>query len=152
MGSHTPIELTLAVEGAFKGDPSAEIVFVDNASYWEHDDGREATWEGSAGACGTFDADPTGVRALYSLYRSDDGTLESNRCAGSVIVEDVLPEDEAFVSEAIAEAEARFGPPRLPTPAPDDSDSNQLILVAAIAGVALVALAAGGAVAIARRR
>jgi hypothetical protein len=93
---YTPVEFTLAVEGAFKGDVADEITFVDEYTYYESP-GGDKNWIGSSGACGTFDADPTGVRGLYSVFEGDDGRLGVGMCSGSVTVED-MPSEEGSAS------------------------------------------------------
>jgi hypothetical protein len=79
-----PIELTLSVERILKGSASETIRFVESTSYAPAE-GATHQWAGGSGACGTFDADPTGVRALYALRHTPEGTLAAGRCSGTYL-------------------------------------------------------------------
>lgn len=72
-----PIRVMLRVEQRFKGSTPAEIVVIDHASL--HELPGQSGWAGGAGACGSFDADPTGMYAVMGLTRNADGTYQAGR-------------------------------------------------------------------------
>lgn len=72
----TPITLTWRVDDVLKGELRPSDRIVDAASLVERDGQRE--WHGSGGACGAFNADPTGVYAILGLYRAPDSTLQTS--------------------------------------------------------------------------
>ena len=75
------IRVEMAVQRVWKGQVAGEIItMVDSASlgppYPGHD---EYEWIGASGACGAFDADPTGLYAIMGLSQRDDGTFGPSR-------------------------------------------------------------------------
>lgn len=76
--SYLPVVVTMRVERVFKGVPAATIEIVDRASLNAHGPGAGATWSGSGGSCGAFNADPTGSYALLGLSREEDGRYRSS--------------------------------------------------------------------------
>ena len=75
------IRVEMAVQRVWKGQIAEEVItMLDSASlgppYPGHD---EYEWVGASGACGAFDADPTGFYAIMGLSQRDDGTFGSSR-------------------------------------------------------------------------
>jgi hypothetical protein len=75
MGELQAVELDLRPERAFKGSLPADLVVIDSGSYFP----RSGDWHGGAGACGSFDADPSGLYLIAGLTRAQDGTYRMNR-------------------------------------------------------------------------
>jgi hypothetical protein len=72
------VRITLHVEASFRGNAGpGTIEFYDTASVFRTGQGPSG-WHGSSGACGAFNADPTGRYVLLGLYRAEDGTLRSH--------------------------------------------------------------------------
>ena len=72
-GPYAPIVVTMSVDEVFKGSAPRELMVADGAS-------RAAdAWVGASGACGAFDADPTGMYAILGLRRDVDGYLHAHR-------------------------------------------------------------------------
>lgn len=75
------IRVEMAVQRVWKGQIAEEVItMLDSASlgppYPGHD---EYEWIGASGACGAFDADPTGFYAIMGLAHGSDDTLSSSR-------------------------------------------------------------------------
>jgi hypothetical protein len=77
-GAFIPVQVSMNVERAFKGDISGQLQFVDRSSLIDTPSGTNA-WAGGSGACGVFDADPTGMYAILGLTLGEDGVYQSNR-------------------------------------------------------------------------
>ncbi|MCI0777819.1 MAG: hypothetical protein J4N95_06540 [Chloroflexi bacterium] len=75
-----PIRVFMSVDRVYKGPPGLnEISFVDAASLNSTRQSEfDYTWSGSAGACGAFNAAPTGIYALMGLRSDEEGTYRSN--------------------------------------------------------------------------
>ena len=69
-GPYAAIRLGMTVERVYKGtvDPTIEM-FAGNTLLV----GATYQWVGTSGACGAFDADPTGQYAILGLYLDDFG-------------------------------------------------------------------------------
>jgi hypothetical protein len=82
-GEFVPIRVTMTVERVFKGDAMPTIAIIDHGSLIDYPvQGTGATrivWGGAGGACGSFDADPTGRYAIMGLRRPPNGTYGANR-------------------------------------------------------------------------
>ncbi len=79
--AYIPIRVDMTVERVLKGNvASSTIAIIDRRTlgppYPGHD---EYEWIGASGACGAFDADPTGFYAIMGLSQNDDGTFGSSR-------------------------------------------------------------------------
>lgn len=68
------IRLSIAVEDVLKGEAGGNLAAVDTASL--HKDTGQ--WLGSSGACGAFNADPTGLYVFLGLRRAEDGSLRTS--------------------------------------------------------------------------
>jgi hypothetical protein len=75
MGELQAVEVEINVERVFKGPLPADLVIVDTGSYFP----RAAGWYGGSGACGSFDADPSGLYVVAGLTWAEDGTYRMNR-------------------------------------------------------------------------
>jgi hypothetical protein len=75
MGELHAVAIDLQVDRVFKGTLPAGFEVIDNGSYMPGADG----WFGGLGACGSFDADPTGSYVIAGLSRAEDGTYQMNR-------------------------------------------------------------------------
>ena len=74
---YVPVKVEMAVQRVFKGEVvGTTISLVDPVSLSAHD---EDAWIGASGACGAFDADPTGRYAIMGLSRNEDGTYRPHR-------------------------------------------------------------------------
>ena len=78
-GAHVkPIRVDLAVEERLKGEAPSRFSFVDTGSLTNVPAGQEPMWSGSSGACGAFNADPTGMYVFMGFSRDETGTRRSN--------------------------------------------------------------------------
>ena len=88
------IRVTMTVERRLKGRAPAVITIVDQASLFRipAEAGRpeQTFWAGGAGACGSFDEDPSGKYAVMGLWRNPDGTYRPNRIIRSTSVTSTL--------------------------------------------------------------
>ncbi len=141
-GFQPPLELTLSVEGVYKGNARETLHFLDSGSYREVS-GGPARWAGSAGACGTFNFDPRGIRALYSLY-DNDGSLRSSLCSGSVVPDPTDPNSDP--GPALFRAQQVLGAPVDPSGAGSDS-TNWRLVVGLVSAAGLAVLVTGSLIA-----
>ena len=75
-----PIRLAIQVDRMLKGPPADVLYAYDVASLIRHDQGPIAgKWAGAGGACGALDHDPAGKYVVLGLWRSEDGSLVTNR-------------------------------------------------------------------------
>lgn len=73
------IRVDLRVEDVVKGEAADTISFLDSGSLMNiPPDERGYVWAGSSGACGAFNADPTGHYVFMGLHRDEDGNLRSS--------------------------------------------------------------------------
>jgi hypothetical protein len=153
------IELTVEVERVLKGAPPASLTFVDRATFTYRPDPADPAeqidlWAGSGGACGTFNADPTGARALYSLSSLPDGELEAGMCSGTYLgpPQGVPGGVTTLLDDVIALAEAALGVDKLPDTGAGPSPSGGPALPVLALAVSGAALAAAGGLLVVRRR
>ena len=156
---YLPIELTVDVERVLKGEPPALLTFVDRATFTYRPDPADPTqqldhWVGSGGACGTFDVDPTGVRALYALSSRSDGVLAAGMCSGTYLRAELgVPGGVTTpLDDVIALAEAALGVQRLPDTGAGPAPSGGVALPVLALAVSGAALAAAGGLLVVRRR
>ena len=155
--SFLTIKLTVDVERVLKGEPPAPLTFVERASFSYRPDPADPAqqldqWAGSSGSCGTFDADPTGVRALYSLYSLPDGELEAGLCSGTYLGPGVPAGVTTPLDDVIALAEAALGVNQLPATGAGPSPSGGVALPVLALAVSGAALAAAGGLLLVRRK
>jgi hypothetical protein len=132
-----PIELTLDVERVLKGSPPDPLTISEPRSYSEFPTGPQ--WAGSAGACGTFDADPTGVRAVYFLRGSS--TFSAGRCSGTQFGIGV---EQIDVDGYVGEVEAALSGKVLPDTGSGPSPNRwPLLAVVSLTAVGIAAIVAG---------
>ena len=89
--SFLPVRVTLRVLRSWKGQAPARIVFVDEASYLVNSAAiGGGMWDGSGGACGALNEDPTGKYGLV-VFKWMDGQLVTSGYRGAKF--GVGPED-----------------------------------------------------------
>ncbi|HZU78248.1 MAG TPA: hypothetical protein VFA70_15880 [Dehalococcoidia bacterium] len=77
-GPFVPIRVTLQIARALKGSAPATLTFVDDASRLVTPT-ESGAWAGASGACGSFDADPTGKQVIIGLRQETDGLYHADR-------------------------------------------------------------------------
>lgn len=137
------IRVTMAVERALKGSTPPAITIVDRASLLripaQANRPEEMFWAGSAGACGSFDDDPTGRYAVMRLWREADGTYRPNRIH-TFYLGDQPP---VVVWPAIVARLTQWGPVSLPLTgaavrARYDHDVPSILVASLVGGIAIL--------------
>lgn len=109
-----PIRLTLRVERVLKGSTPATLAVVDHASLRRQPPApnlpERTFWAGGAGACGSFDEDPTGKHAVLGLARNADGTYQAHRIHTFYLGE----QHPALVWDAVVARLTHWGPVAFP--------------------------------------
>jgi hypothetical protein len=139
-----PIRVEMQVEDTLKGEASGRISFVDSGSLMNlppTEDGY--LWDGSGGACGAFNTEPTGEYVFLGLSYDDAGNLRSNLLRVFYIGE--RSQFAGFRYERMAEILGAFGLTRLPATgdgamATPGAPDGELIAIATL----LIALGVGG--------
>ncbi len=106
-----PVLIDFQVEDVLKGEAPERIRFLDTGSL-ASDTSLSDRWVGTAGACGAFEADPTGQYAFLGLTRDADGNLRSSGPLVFYIGE--RSQFAGFRYERTAEILGAFGLKRLP--------------------------------------
>ena len=142
------IRVEMAVQRVWKGQIAEEVItMLDSASlgppYPGHD---EYEWVGASGACGAFDADPTGFYAIMGLSQRDDGTFGSSRFLVFYLGGDAGGEQYDRALQRMASFPGAAALPALGSgPGADDTGGFATVVVAGAVvtiGVALLGLVA----------
>lgn len=138
-----PIRVELAVEESLKGEAPERLSFIDGGSLANLPESEGQMWWGSSGACGSFDADPTGMYVFMGLSHDDEGRWRSGRLTTFYVGE--RSEFAGFRQERTAEILGSFGLQRLPsagdgTLAPTSQPDYERLALATF----LIALGLGG--------
>jgi hypothetical protein len=138
-----PIRVTMVVERVLTGRAPASITIVDRASLHRipamAGRAEQTTWVGAAGACGSFDEDPTAKYAVMGLWRNPDGTYRPNRIHTFYLGE----QPPAAVWDAVVARLTHWGPVAFPLTgaaarARYDDETPTGFLTALAAGVLLI--------------
>lgn len=107
--SYVPILLRMDVKRVFKGTTAVPLVLVDSASLTIiSEDGTKTAWVGAAGACGSFDEEPTGLYVIAALYRDQRGNYRMSRITTVFLGQEPGGERYDFV---VAKLTENVGPP-----------------------------------------
>lgn len=71
-----PVRVTLVVAQSWKGEAGPTVSFIDRTSLASGS--AQELWVGSGGACGVFDAEPTGQYLVLGLDREPNGTYRAS--------------------------------------------------------------------------
>ena len=77
-GPYDPIAVDMTVDRVYKGSAPATIEMVSGSTLEAESPAGPFHWIGAGGACGPFDADPTGMYAILGLS-TNDGLYSPNR-------------------------------------------------------------------------
>ncbi|MPZ48301.1 MAG: hypothetical protein GEU75_03145 [Dehalococcoidia bacterium] len=138
------VEVTISVDRTLKGTPVSSLVAVDTSSLIREGQGPAGAWVGSSGACGAFNADPTGMYVLMGLSRTDGGALRTHLLHTFYIGEKDQLSGPRY--ERIRERLAAYGLTTLPALGSggdlrDDDNLNQRQLAGAgLVGIAILTL------------
>ncbi len=135
-GQFVPVVVRLEPVRVFKGIAPNPVPMVDIASLiLSSQDGGQRMWAGAAGACGSFDDDPTGLYIIAALYRDDLGNYRMGRPATVFVGRDPGGTNYDFI---VAKLTANVGPPQAGTGRVEPHEAPGRAL--ALAGTALMAL------------
>ncbi len=108
-GAWIPINVSMNVERVYRGAVPTPFRMTDHASLISTNvNGDHLSWGGAAGACGSFDEDPTGRYVIAALYRRPDGSFQMGRPA-TVFLSDNPGGD--YYDAVVQKLTANVGPP-----------------------------------------
>jgi hypothetical protein len=143
-----PVEVSVVIERTLKGNASGTIAIVDDSSLAAPRPGltESPRWEGSSGACGAFDLDPTGKWIVMGLSIAEDGTYSSSRILTFYLGNGPTGEEYQQALSRLASFEEAAGLPVTGSAAPSSRSATAvgvfLSAVAVLAGLSMFAVAA----------